>query len=115
MAFSEFEIKRIEKVVGEAVEKRRPPVHLRNKLDIGFRIDNQTVFIFERRPDWRDKTQYNEFENVKFTYVKLQKIWKIYWLRQNLKWDDYEPDPTAKSIELALAVVMKDEFGCFWG
>lgn len=60
MAISEFEIKRIEKVVGTAVEKRRPPVHIRNEFDIGFRIDNQSVFIFERRQDWRDKSQINE-------------------------------------------------------
>ncbi|WP_083330473.1 MULTISPECIES: DUF3024 domain-containing protein [Pseudoalteromonas] len=78
-------------------------------------MDNQTVFIFERRPDFFDKTQYNEFDNVKLTYVKSQKVWKIYWLRQNLKWHGYEPEPTANTIERALEVVMNDEFGCFWG
>lgn len=45
MAISEFEIKRIEKVVGNVIEERRPPVHARNEFDIGFRIDNQSVFI----------------------------------------------------------------------
>ena len=60
MAISEFEIKRIEKVVGEAVDKRRPPVHVRSEFDIGFRLEKQSVFFFQRRQDWRDKTQYNE-------------------------------------------------------
>lgn len=115
VAISEFEIKRIEKMVGKAVEKRRPPVHVRNEFDISFRIDNQSVLIFERRQDWCDKTQHNDIENAKLTWVKTQKLWKIYWMRQNLKWHSYEPAPTAKNIETALEIVMNDQYGCFWG
>ncbi len=36
MAISEFEIKRIEKIVGEFIEKKRPEPHIRDKLDIAF-------------------------------------------------------------------------------
>ena len=115
MAISEFEIKRIEKVVGEAIEKRRPPVHVRKEFDIGFRVDNQSVYIFERRKDWRDKTLYHEIENAKLTWVKTQKVWKIYWMRQDLKWHRYEPSPTTKNIEAAVEVIMNDQHSCFWG
>ena len=38
MAFSEFEIKRIQKVVGQYIEKHRPPEHLRDEVDLSFRI-----------------------------------------------------------------------------
>lgn len=38
MALSEFELKRVEKLVGEFIQKNRPPVHIRKELDIGYRI-----------------------------------------------------------------------------
>lgn len=34
MVLSEFELKRLEKLVGQYVEKRRPPPHIRPELDI---------------------------------------------------------------------------------
>ena len=115
MAISEFEIKHIEEVVGEALEKHRPPVHVRNEFDIGFRIDNQSVYIYERRQNWRDKTQYMDTDNAKLTRVKTQKQWKIFWMKRDLKWHGYDPTPVAKNIESAIKVVMSDQYGCFWG
>jgi hypothetical protein len=32
-----------------------------------------------------------------------------------LKWHRYDPDPEVKSIEEFLALVEKDEYGCFFG
>jgi hypothetical protein len=29
--------------------RRRPPVHIREKLDINYRIENQSILIFEIR------------------------------------------------------------------
>lgn len=52
---------------------------------------------------------------AKATYVKAQKIWKVYWQRADLKWHRYDPDPEVKKIEEFLVVVEKDEFGCFYG
>jgi len=53
MALSEFETKKIEKEVSAFVEKRRPPPHIRNEVDIGYRIEGQSVEIFKIRPHWR--------------------------------------------------------------
>lgn len=46
MAISEFETKRVEKLVGQFVEMKRPPGHVRNELDISFRISGQSFEIF---------------------------------------------------------------------
>ena len=54
MAISEFEVKRIEKLVGQFVESKRPAKHIRDKLDISFRISGQSFEIFEIRPIWND-------------------------------------------------------------
>ena len=57
MVISEFEVKRIEKLTGQFIEKRRPPSHIRKKLDIAYYISNQSVVIYEIRPRWYDPTK----------------------------------------------------------
>lgn len=115
MALSEFELKRLEKLVGQYVEKRRPPPHIRPELDIAYRIDGQSVEIFEVRPDWKRPDEIMEHPVAKATYVKTQQIWKIYWMRADLKWHGYQPNPQVKHIEDFFALLDNDQNGCFWG
>lgn len=46
MAISEFEIKKIEKELEAFMKVQRPPAHIRNELDLGYRIEGQSVEIF---------------------------------------------------------------------
>jgi hypothetical protein len=115
MAFSELEIKRIEKAVNKFMEKRRPPIHIRDQLDFGFRIKGQSVELYEIRPMWNDPDKKTEGSFAKATYVKTKKIWKIYWQRADLKWHGYQPNPEVKNIEDFLSVVDQDAYGCFLG
>jgi hypothetical protein len=50
VVLSELEAKRYDRLVGAFVEKRRPPPHIRPKLDFGYRFRGQSVEIFELRP-----------------------------------------------------------------
>jgi hypothetical protein len=115
MALSEFEIKRCEKLVAEFISRRRPPPHLRDQLDLAFRINGQSIEIFEVRPDWRDKSQIREHPVAKATYNKRKLAWKILWQRADLKWHSYQPSPEVASVEEFLDVVQHDEYGCFFG
>jgi len=115
MSLSDIEIKIIEKAVGEYIEKRRPPAHLRNQLDLGYRIQKQSVEIFEIRPQWSNPGKIIEIPVAKATYVNTKKIWKIFWQRADLKWHRYEPHPEAETIEQFVAIVEQDEQACFWG
>ena len=36
-------------------------------------------------------------------------------MRRDLKWHSYEPFPETKLFEAFLAVVERDEYGCFFG
>jgi hypothetical protein len=74
MAFSEFDIKKCEKLVEQFVQKRRPPPHIRNELDLGFRVKGQSVEIFEIRPMWRNPSKKIEEAVAKSTYVKTQGV-----------------------------------------
>jgi len=115
MALSEFEIKKVEKAAESFLAVRRPPPEIRSKLDIGWRLEDQSLFIFEIRPVWNNPSEYKEYPFAKASFVKSQGIWKIYWLRQNLKWYSYEPMPQVKSIESVFSTVNSDDHGCFFG
>jgi len=84
-------------------------------LDIGFRIGNQGIAIFEIRPDWNNPSEIMEQPVAKATYVKTQECWKIYWMRADLKWHGYDLLPEVDTLEEFLDVVERDNFGCFWG
>ncbi len=115
MAFSEFEIKRFEKITGQFIEKRRPPIQIRNEVDLSFRVKNYSIEIFEIRSILNKPDKKVEVPIAKTTYVKKDNIWKIYWQRADLKWHSYEPAPEVDSVEDFLFIVDEDENGCFWG
>lgn len=115
MALSETEVKRIEKTVGQFVQKRRPPPEIRDQLDISFRISDQSFVIFEIRPRWDNPNEKIEGPIAKATFVRSTKKWKLFWKRADNKWHGYEPFSESRSLERILDVIDKDECGCFWG
>lgn len=115
MPLSEFELKKCEKSIAAFMKKRRPPPHIRKELDLGCRIEGQSIEIFEVRPEWRNPEKTIEIPVAKCTYVRTQGTWKVYWQRQDLRWHRYEPDPEVKSIEAFFELVDRDEYACFFG
>jgi len=115
MAFSKSTKNRIEKVMDEYLKRSRPPLHIRDQLDIGYRIENQSVEIFEIRPAFNKPGEIVEIPVSKATYVKRSGIWKIYWMKSDLKWHRYEPTPDVDDLESFLSIIEEDQFGCFFG
>ena len=115
MALSELEMKRTESIVEEFIEKRRPPQEIRDRVDLNYRLKDQTVEIFEIRPVFKNPSKKTEMSIAKATYVRTKNAWEIYWQQANQKWISYEPVPEVKYIIDFIEVVDKDEFGCFWG
>ncbi|MBE9479380.1 MAG: DUF3024 domain-containing protein [Chloroflexi bacterium] len=115
MAFSETERKKYETLVSAFVEKRRPPEHIRPQLDIGFRIKGQSVEIFEFRPAFINPDVKMESPVAKATYVRTQRVWKVYWQKRDLKWHSYPLESEVRDFEKFLELVDDDELCCFWG
>ena len=115
MAFSELEMKRCERDIARFMGRRRPPPHIRPQLDLGYRITGQSIELFEIRPHWDQKFEKLETPVAKATFVRTQNIWRIYWMRKDLRWHAYEPSSEARSLEEFLAVVDRDEYCCFFG
>lgn len=114
MAFTELENKKHEKLVGQFIEKHRPSTEMRDKVDLSFRIDGQSIVIFEIRAIFHKPGVKIESNVAKTTYVKAQNCWKVYWQRADLKWHRYSPCPQVKSIQDFLKLVDQDQSGCFW-
>ena len=115
MAFNDIERKRVENEAEAFVAKVRPPAHIRPHLDIGYRIENQAVLIFEIRPSFRDPGVKHEDPVAKATYGRKDDVWKVYWMRQDLKWHAYPPKPVVDSLGAFFAEVSADPNACFWG
>ncbi|OAV45134.1 DUF3024 domain-containing protein [Lewinella sp. 4G2] len=106
----------IKEYLDQYVQSIRPPAEIRPNLDINYSIENHSVYINEVRPrDYGNLADYRSYPNVKFTYVKSRNIWKIYWMRADLKWHAYTPAKEVNTIEDAIKVYDADEYGCFKG
>ncbi len=116
MALNDIETARLKKVVGAFIDQRRPPPHIRAKLDLGFRICGQSVEVFEIRPVWRGPPgAKHEGAVAKATYVRTRNRWRVFWQRRDLRWHRYDPRPEVASIEDFVALVHEDAHACFFG
>jgi hypothetical protein len=111
----DLERKRIEKAIAAFMAKRRPPVHLRDKVDLAFRFDGRIVEIFEIRPRWDHPEEKVEEAVAKARYLKSRDLWLVYWQRADMKWHKYPPMPEVNTIQGFLRLVDEDAYGCFFG
>lgn len=72
MALSEIELKRCEKEIEVFLGRRRPPAHIRDELDVGCRVDGQSVEVFEIRPKYSDPVVKQETPIAKATFVRTK-------------------------------------------
>ena len=115
MAFTEKELRKHREALDAFLEKRRPPEEVRDRVDVDYRIEGQSVVIVERRMVPFDPEKMIEIPVAKTTYVRSQDTWRVYWRRSDHKWHGYEPQPEADSLAEALQIVDADRHACFWG
>jgi DUF3024 family protein len=116
MAFTDVEIARYAGLIEKLIwAKRRPPLHLRDKVREGQRIEGHEIELFLVRPLFSNPTRQIEESIAKTRYVKSRDVWQVFWKRADLKWHRYPPRPEVKSLEGFLKLVDEDANGCFWG
>jgi len=115
MALTKEQIKEIDEAAAKYMYNNRPLLEIRDQLDLGYRIDDQNVYLFEIRPQWDKPEEKIESLIAKTSYIKSRKLWKIYWMRGNLKWYNYEPIPFVNNISAFFGLVEEDELCCFFG
>ena len=116
MPFTDTEIARYAALTEELIwKKRRPPLHLREQVREGQRIEGNEIELFLVRPLFSDPTRHTEESIAKARYVKTRDRWQVYWKRADLKWHRYPPCPEVKTAEAFLKLVEEDLHHCFWG
>ncbi len=112
---NDIERKRVENKLAAFVEKRRPPVHLRTQVDLGFRFDGRIIELFEIRSRWDNPAEKVEEAVAKARFLKSRDEWLVYWQRADFRWHKYGPKPEVSTVEAFLALVEEDEYACFFG
>ncbi|WP_293636258.1 DUF3024 domain-containing protein [Polaromonas sp.] len=51
---------------------------------------------------------------AKATFVRTKGIWKVFWMRSDLKWHSYEPKAKVNTLKEFLGAVDRDEHSCFF-
>jgi hypothetical protein len=116
MALSEIEEARVKKAIASFMQGRRPPAHIRSKLDFGTRIAGHSVELFEIRAAFGGKPgETMEYAIAKATFVRSRGVWRVFWMRRDLKWHGYEPMPEVASPEAFFKLVAEDAHACFFG
>jgi len=115
MAVDNLQVLDIIEVMEAFLERKRPPENVRPRLDIGYKIDGQSIIIHEIRPLAINASKIIYPEVAKATFVKAKDHWKVFWRRADLKWYPYDPTPTVTTLKDFVKLVEEDKHACFWG
>jgi hypothetical protein len=115
MAIDVFQTLDIIEIMENFIEKKRPPIEIRNQLDIGYKIEDQSIILFEIRPDWDNQEIIKEYPFAKTTFIKKNNNWKVFWMRADLNWHTYSVKPTVKKLNDFTDLVFEDKHQCFFG
>jgi hypothetical protein len=116
VALDDSEFQEVERAMATFMGRKRPPPSIRHELDLAYRIEGQSVLLFEVRQAWRGPPgEKIELPIAKATYVRSHQHWRVYWQRADLKWHRYDPAREVNSIDDFLLIVEHDEYSCFFG
>jgi len=101
--------------IKKQIESIRPPVNIRNDLDIGYSFVDYTLEVFEIRPKWDNPSVKSNSSIAKTKFIKSKNIWKVYWMRGSGKWQLYSPYEECKSLNEFFKILKEDKHHCFWG
>lgn len=115
MAIDVLQTVEIIEVMENFLERKRPIKEIRHQLDIGYKIEDQSVILFEIRPKWNNPEIICEYPFAKTTFVKKSNNWKVFWMRADLKWHSYSAQSTVKNLKEFTRIVEEDKNHCFFG
>ena len=114
MSFSEFELKRINRTVGELCRRKTRP-EFADQLRFECEIDGHMVTIWEVRPPWDGRGDHTRVGIARFRYFCSRGVWIVYWMRRYRKWQRYDRAPSTPDLSALVAAVEADEYRAFFG
>ena len=116
MAFTESEIAEYLQVLEDKFwSLRRPALQQRHRIREGQRFTDQAIELFLVRPVYDRPSEQVEESLAKIRFVRTTKVWRLFWKRADGKRHSYPPHPQTGSLAEAIAIILKDPHGCFFG
>lgn len=111
MAFNDIELAQINQCMDFFMEKRRPPVFVRDEVDLQYRIQGLNVIIYQVR-----YVDFRAFESpiAKIMLNRAECCWEVFWMSPSNEWITDIKEPI-QSFSDAIKVVEDDVRGCFFG
>ena len=81
------------------------------KLPFQIIKEKQSYILGHKRKRFSDGSEFLD-KACKITHVKNRHLWKLYWMRADLKWHLYGEYQNLGDL---LEEVKNDPKGCFWG
>ena len=114
MAFSEIDLKRIDKIVGGFCQHKTPQ-HCSDQLKFDYRVNGHDVLLVEIRPRWDNPQEKIEMDVAKLKFNRTKNIWTLYWKRASGKWLTYKGSGLKTSLDGLMKEIAEDCYGCFFG
>ena len=113
MVFNDTEVAQIKQCMNYFMEKRRPPKHIRNEHDLQYRIEDDSVIIFDvRQLAW--SAGIAEEMLAKITINRVSNSWSLFWSTENNEWRHYDAKMIGSFAE-AVKIVDDDVEHRFFG
>lgn len=115
MAFTESELKMIDRTVGTLCRRVSPAAHA-DQLRFVYDVDGHAVSIFEERPPWDGRPgDWTRMGVARFRYYRSRDQWALYWMRRDLKWHLYDPARPRRRLAALVDIVEADHYCAFFG
>lgn len=113
MAFNRIELEKIEHILDAFIVRRLPPKKYANEIAHEYSIEKNNIFIKTIRTPANRPRKVDPISKIK--YIQKTGEWKLYWVRYNDKWEEYNGDLKPTNLEGCIHIIERDKYGVFWG
>ena len=94
---------------------RRVPLHIRDKLALQYRWRGNSVTVIERRPYFRDPSEWTSSPIARFRCDATARLWFLDCPDRNGRWHEFTPESPSPRFQVMLDALDEDVTGIFWG
>jgi len=114
MALPQFVTAKVESIL-ESYCDRKVPIEHRDKLRVCFKIEENSVTLYEERPAFMKPGTLVESNISNFQYDAKTSLWTLYCRDQYSHWHKYDVFDPSLDFDDLLQEVEEDPTGIFWG
>ena len=95
--------------------KTRIPKEIKDKIQLIYTIDANTITLIEKRSLWNDSSRWSELSVAIMIFDKESMTWQLYWIRGNGKKEMYTQLEPQKDLQRCIDEIDEDPLCTFWG